>query len=98
MPGAALSLKRFACHPHAGQHQDSAAATRAVRAMTRQRLRLRANVRVKAGISEAPDALTYLRRTSTCTDGGAPAAVRGTWRWLSTPREAIRRGCLDVWR
>jgi hypothetical protein len=27
MPGAALSLKRFACHPHEGQHQDGAAAT-----------------------------------------------------------------------
>ncbi|MGH9447970.1 MAG: hypothetical protein ACRD3O_19945, partial [Terriglobia bacterium] len=36
MPGAAPSLKRFACHPHAVQHQDSATATRAVRAMTRQ--------------------------------------------------------------
>jgi len=36
MPGAALSLKRFACHPDAVQHQDSATATRAVRAMIRQ--------------------------------------------------------------
>jgi hypothetical protein len=26
MPGAAPSLKRFACHPHAVQHQDSATA------------------------------------------------------------------------
>ena len=34
MPGAAPSLKRFACHPHAVQHQDSATATREVRAMT----------------------------------------------------------------
>jgi hypothetical protein len=36
MPGAAPSLKRFARHPHAVQHQDSVTATRAVRAMTRQ--------------------------------------------------------------
>ena len=28
MPGAVPSLKRFACHPHAVQHQDSATATR----------------------------------------------------------------------
>ena len=36
MPGAAPSLKRFARHPHAVQHQDGVTATRAVRAMTRQ--------------------------------------------------------------
>jgi hypothetical protein len=36
MPGAAPSLKRFAHHSHAGQHQDGATATRAVRTMTRQ--------------------------------------------------------------
>ena len=36
MQGAAPSLKRFACHPHEVQHQDGAAATRVVRAMTRQ--------------------------------------------------------------
>jgi hypothetical protein len=34
MPGAAPSLKRFARHSHAVQHQDGATATRAVRAMT----------------------------------------------------------------
>ena len=36
MPGVAPSLKRFACQPHAVQHQDSATATKAGRAMTRQ--------------------------------------------------------------
>src|SRR5580698_2604234 len=31
------------------------------------------------------------------TAGGAPAAAWGTWRRLSTPREAVRPKCRDVW-
>ena len=49
------------------------------------------NLRVQVGISEAAGALAYMRRTSTCTAGGPPVA-RGTWRWLSTPREALPQG------
>jgi hypothetical protein len=36
-----------------------------------------ANVRMQAGISETVGALTHVRRTSSSTAGGAPAAVRG---------------------
>jgi hypothetical protein len=43
---------------------------------------------MQAGISEAVDALTYLRRSSTSTAGGAPAAVRGAWR-CSAHREKL---------
>lgn len=52
---------------------------------------------VQAGISEAAGALTQLRRTSTSTAGGDSAAIRGTRRRLSTPREAVRPRCRDVW-
>src|ERR1700733_9827220 len=58
--------------------------------------RVRANTRVQAGTSEAASALNWWHRTSTSTAGGAAAAVRGTWRWLSTPREAVRPRCPDV--
>jgi hypothetical protein len=56
-----------------------------------------ANVRVQAGISETVGALNQLRRTSTSTAGSAPAVVWGTWRRLSTLREAVRPRCRDVW-
>ena len=59
--------------------------------------RVRANARVQAEISEAAGALTQLRRTSTSTAGGDPFAIRGTRRRLSTPREAVRPRCRDVW-